>query len=89
MAQIELAKGDPNKAIGLLVEALQAARETGNAEGLFEVSRALGAVFAQAGQSKEARPLLAQALDVGRMLSRPECAELEQQLGQLGPPEES
>ena len=89
MAYLALQSGDPNKAMSLWVEALQAARATGNAEGLFEVSRALGAVLAQAGRAKEARPLFAEALEVGAKLDRPECAEVAEQLRQLDAPKDS
>ncbi|MEM7246495.1 MAG: tetratricopeptide repeat protein [Acidobacteriota bacterium] len=89
MAMLSIQRGSAEQAIPLWIEALQNAQATGNAQGIFEVSRALGRVLAQAGAAKEARHLLARALLVGQKLGRSECADIEQQLISLGPPEDS
>ena len=84
MAHMARAKGELDAAVGHWLEALKAANESGNAEGLFEVSRALGALLVREGNVEEGRPLLAQALEVGRRLGRPECVQIEEQLRDIG-----
>jgi hypothetical protein len=66
-----------NKALDAFTEALQLARETGNAEGIFTVSRDLGGLLCRMDQKEAGIPLLKQAVAVGKTMERPDVEEIE------------
>ena len=67
----------------LWTEAFQAARETGDAMGLYNVSRDLGAFLVHSGLVKEGRHLLEEAVTGGRKGGLPGVSEMEELLASL------
>jgi Tfp pilus assembly protein PilF len=77
MAHIYLQNEDVNKALDTFTEALQIARETDSAEGIFNVSRDLGRLLCSAGQKEAGILLLKQAAEVGKAMGHPGTSEVD------------
>lgn len=77
MAKIALQTKDSQRAVSYWSEALQLARETRQAMGLFHVGRDFGDFLAQAGRVEEGKQLLSMALEVGRSSGLPGTRDIE------------
>ncbi|MDQ7054547.1 MAG: tetratricopeptide repeat protein [candidate division KSB1 bacterium] len=77
MAHIFWQNQQIEEAVKSFSEALQLALETQNALGMYNVSRDLGHLLCQLGDTEHGLPLLRQAVQVGRAMGAPDVEEVE------------